>query len=148
MATEERLADAVADTEAQIVKADSKAASVLTFDGLLVAGASLMGNSNDVSTFGTILAVITGLLIVISASLALSVIRPRLNGGDKQSFVHWAKLENGEAVDESLTNTPAKTERILILSRIAFRKMSLLQKAIDTSLGAVIALLLTIATSL
>ncbi|MEU9397726.1 Pycsar system effector family protein [Streptomyces sp. NPDC048324] len=107
-----------------------------------------MGSGANVDIFGTILAVVTGLLIVVSASLALSVIRPRLNGGDKQSFVHWAKLENGDTVKESLTNAPAKTERILILSRIAFRKMSLLQKAIDTSLGAVIALLLTIATSL
>lgn len=148
MPIEEQLNDAVADTESQIVKADSKAASVLTFDGLLVAGASLMGNGNDASIFGIVLAIITGLLIVISASLSLSVIRPRLNGGDKQSFVHWSTLENGEAVEESLINSPAKTERILILSRIAFRKMSLLQKAIDTSLGAVIALILTIATSL
>ncbi|MFI1831525.1 Pycsar system effector family protein [Streptomyces sp. NPDC020412] len=148
MPTEERLNIAIADTESQIVKADSKAASVLTFDGLLVAGASLMSSGNDVSTLATVLAVITGLLIVISASLSLSVIRPRLTGGDKQSFVHWSTLESGDAVEESLTNTPAKTERILILSRIAFRKMCLLQKAIDTSLGAVIALLLTIATSL
>ncbi|MGW0713029.1 Pycsar system effector family protein [Streptomyces sp. NPDC002643] len=147
MATEERLADAIADTESQIVKADSKAASVLTFDGLLVAGASLMSSGDNVGAFGTILEVVTGLLIVISASLALSVIRPRLNGGDKQSFVHWATLQNGEEVDESLCDAPAKTERILILSRIALRKMRLLQKAIDTSLGAVIALLLTIATT-
>ena len=144
--TDENLNRAIDHTASEISRTDSKAGLLLTLDGLLVAALSFLGT--DVHGVALVLAVVGAVALVAGVVLALMVIRPRLKapGGnhDRSSFVHYATADLDEITAGMAEDR--RPGRVQVLSRIALRKMRVLQLAGDASLAAVIAIAAAVLT--
>lgn len=144
--TETNLDAALAHTSSEISRTDTKAGLLLTLDGLLVAALSLLGSR--VGGVALVLALVGALALVAAVVLALMVIRPRLAapGGvnDRSSFAYWASATADEIT--AGMREDRRPTRVQVLSRIALRKMRVLQLAGDASLIAVIAIAAAILT--
>ncbi|MFI1520633.1 Pycsar system effector family protein [Kitasatospora cineracea] len=120
---------------AEITRTDGKAAALLSGGGILAAAAGIItasGRAEPVST------AIAGLLLAAALVASVLVIRPRLGGGDRASFPHWATLDAGRLLAE--LSEDRRPECLVTLSQLAVRKMTALQRATDLTIAAVIAL--------
>jgi hypothetical protein len=135
----QNLTDAVTGVFTEISRTDTKAATILTLDGILVAGAALM-SGRSLPILGFVVAAVGAAAVVASAALALAVVRPRLGGTDQSSFPYWSTLPTDEAVLSSIDGDDKRPARIRVLSGIAMRKMRLLQRATDSAFTAVLCL--------
>lgn len=131
------LADACTGVLTEIGRTDSKASLLLAFVGAVLAGLASLAD-NDLPTVARVLG--GGAVAAFGAAvvLLLLVVRPRLGGGDRASFPYWATCTTGEVRASLLEEWRA--ERIGVLSRIAMRKMRLLQRAVDTVFVALVLL--------
>ncbi|WP_327335114.1 Pycsar system effector family protein [Streptomyces anulatus] len=128
-----------------LARTDTKAGLLLTLDGLLVAALSLSGT--HLNGLSVILAAAGTLALISSVILSLLVIRPRLTGRDltdRSSYTYYANAAPAE-IAQALTED-RRPARLTALSRIALRKMRLLQIAGDTTLAAVILIAAAILT--
>ncbi|WP_336246969.1 Pycsar system effector family protein [Streptomyces cupreus] len=69
-----------------------------------------------------------------AAVLLLLVVSPRLRGDDRASFPHWACLDEDEI--RACMDGDTRAARIRVLSILAVRKFTQLQRAVDLSLAA------------
>lgn len=137
--TSTNLDSAIAYAAADLTRTDTKAGLLLTLDGLLVAALSLTGT--DLTGLSLGLGVVGAVALVGSVVLALLVIRPRITGRglqDRASYTYFATADPA-AITEALAED-RRTARLQTLSRLALRKMRLLQLAGDTTLVAVVAI--------
>jgi len=142
---DKNLDTACATVAGEIARTDGKASLLLAFDGALLAGlASVAGHRLPV--FTTVCGAAAVLALAAAAALLLLVVRPRLGGGDRSSFPHWARLTSSE-IYESLTRD-RRAARIGVLSGIAVRKYAHLRRAVDLSLATLVLLLLAAAGAL
>lgn len=139
--TDTNLDNALAHTVSEISRCDTKAGLLLTLDGLLVAALSLLGGADDIEGMALVLTAAAAAALVLAVLLAVLVIRPRLTGRgqvDRASFLYFAT-----APDDEITaglREDRRPIRLKVLSRLALRKMRVLQMAGDTSLAALLLL--------
>jgi hypothetical protein len=129
----------IAYAATDLARTDQKAGAVLALDGLLVAALGLIGT--DLTGLALALGVIGAVALVGSVVLALLVIRPRIKGRnlqDRASYVYYATADQA-AITEALAED-RRIARLQSLSRLALRKMRLLQACGDTTLVAVVAI--------
>ncbi|ATL80246.1 Pycsar system effector family protein [Streptomyces malaysiensis] len=132
--------EAAATVAAEITKADSKAAHVITFDGILLA--ALAAGGRDLPPAGVTLAALGAAALALSVVLALLSVLPRLrtpqrqHGPQKPPFAEWAQMSTAE-IRHSLENpTNNRIERLRVLSGIAMRKMQCVSISIHASISA------------
>lgn len=143
------LATARAEAQSLIARVDTKAALLLAFDGVALAGLWTAGRDVGLSPIALGPAVIAGLLFLASIVVALLTVRPRL--GDGQSgFPLWAGLSAAEV--EGLLIAESDGGHVVALSKITVAKMNAFRRAIDLALtgigAAVLAAILQAATSM
>ncbi|MGW3090101.1 Pycsar system effector family protein [Streptomyces sp. NPDC001108] len=133
------LDSALSYAAADLARTDTKAASLLTLDGLLVAALSL--GATDLHGLALVLAVAGVVALVAGVVLAILVIKPRLQGtgtADRASYVYFAGADPA-AIAEAMASD-RRPARLQALSRIALRKMRMLGLACTTSLVATVAI--------
>ncbi|WP_234344016.1 Pycsar system effector family protein [Streptomyces sp. NRRL F-5123] len=134
---------AVADTDAQISRTDSKASLLLAFDGAALAGLASVADT-PLPILGTVAGAAAIGALAVSAVLLLLVVRPHLRDDDHGSFPYWSTLTGDDQVRAAVT-TGSKETRLRALSGIALRKYTQLQRAVDVILGALALLAVTAA---
>ncbi|MEU5164588.1 Pycsar system effector family protein [Streptomyces sp. NPDC020875] len=136
---DENFAAALAHVTSEVTRTDSKAAALLTLDGLLVAGIGLLGTKAP--WWSLVLGAIGGVAIAGSVVMALLVIRPRLARAEgvtpNGSFLHFAST-TPSALAAHMT-VDYRADRITSLSRICLTKMRFLRRSGDLALVAVLA---------
>ncbi|MGW6016267.1 Pycsar system effector family protein [Streptomyces sp. NPDC055210] len=137
--TDHNLAEACAAVSMEIARTDGKASLLLAFTGATLAGlTSLTGQQLPVLTQASIAVAV--LALMAASVLLLLVVRPALSGGSPVSFPYWARLSE-EEIRECM-HGDTRAARIRILSVIAVRKFTHLQRAVDLTLYALALLLL------
>lgn len=133
---EKNAAAAKADIAAEITKADSKATAILTTDGLLIAGLSLLGGKLAWPSIA--LAGLGAVALVGSMVAAVWTIRPTLKkrSDADRNFLDWGTA----TLDEIKTDLQGdqRLERIKTLSGIAKRKFARVRLAGDAAIAAVV----------
>jgi hypothetical protein len=135
--TDANLDDACAAVAGEISRTDGKASLLLAFNGAVLAGLASVADQDlppATKACGGLAAAALG----AAAVLLLLVVRPRLRGDDRSSFPHWARL--GEAEIRASMDGDTRPARIRVLSAIAVRKFTLLRRAVDLLLTAVVML--------
>lgn len=142
-----RLAAATNTVLAEISRTDGKSAVLLTSFSLPLAvlvgampGRTLPGTSAVLVGLGTV-GLVAAMLVV------LIVVRPRLGGAARGSYLYWA-LCTPEEVVEDLLDPGNQAAHVAHLSRIARRKFRGLQVAIDLTSIALITLVGAMLTAL
>ncbi|MGW4695169.1 Pycsar system effector family protein [Kitasatospora cineracea] len=138
--TDRALDQALTTVAAEMTRTDGKAAALLSGGGILAAAAGIITASGRAEPISTAIA---GLLLAAALVASVLVIRPRLGGGDRASFPYWATLTTGQLRDALAEER--RPECLITLSKLAVRKMALLQRATDLTIAAVIALALAAA---
>lgn len=133
--TDQSLDRALATVAAEMTRTDGKAAALLSGGGILAAAAGIITASGRAEPISTAIA---GLLLAAALVASVLVIRPRLGGGDRASFPYWATLRPDQLRDALADDR--RDACLIALSRLAVRKMALLQRATDLTIAAVIAL--------
>ncbi|MDQ0408862.1 Pycsar system effector family protein [Streptomyces sp. NPDC000349] len=137
--TDKNLEAACTAVTGEISRTDTKASLLLAFNGAILAGLASVadrGLPTATKAAGT-LAVLT---LGAAAVLLLLVVRPRLGGGDRASFPHWARLDESEIL--AGMHDDRRPARIRVLSTIAVRKFTHLRRAVDLTLTALLLLAL------
>ncbi|MFE5372793.1 Pycsar system effector family protein [Streptomyces mirabilis] len=120
-------------------RTDGKASLLLAFNGAALAGlASVVDRRLPIVTQACGVAAV--LALAAAAVLLLLVVRPRLRGDDRASFLFWARLD--DTAIHACMQGDTRAARIRVLSRIAVSKFSQLRRAVDLSLAALVLLLL------
>ncbi|MFI5867743.1 Pycsar system effector family protein [Streptomyces sp. NPDC051546] len=145
--TDERLSQARADVIAEIGRTDTKATALLTAFGIPLAVLVATVPGRQVSPAAAVFVGLGALGLVAAMLVVLLVIRPRLAGGARGSYLYWATCTTPEEILEDLA-TDRRAERIIVLSQIAKRKYGALRLAIDITAAAVLALALAVLVSL
>ncbi|MEU2086784.1 Pycsar system effector family protein [Streptomyces albus] len=134
--TDANLDSALQHATTEIGRTDSKAAALLTLDGLLVAALSLL--DGGLGTVSLVLAVIGGVALAAGVLGALLVVRPRLPRGeaDRCNFAYFAQAD-AQTLQEGLAED-RRLPRLQALSALALRKMRALRIAGDATAVAVV----------
>ncbi|MYR63661.1 integral membrane plasmid transfer protein [Streptomyces sp. SID625] len=128
--------DALTAVTTEIGLTDGKASLLLAFNGAVLAGlASLAGR--HLPTLTTVLGCLAVAALGSATVLLLLVVRPRLDGTDRASFPHWARLTEHEI--RACMTGDTRAARIRALSRIALGKYGRLRHAVDFTLAALAA---------
>lgn len=135
--TDANLDDACAAVTGEISRTDGKASLLLAFNGALLAGLASVADQ-DLPPATKACGALAAAALGVAAVLLLLVVRPRLHGTDKASFPHWARL--GEAEIRVSMDGDTRPARIRVLSAIAVKKFTLLRRAVDLLLTAVVML--------
>jgi pycsar effector protein len=131
-----------ASVSSEIARTDGKASLLLAFNGAVLAGLASVADKDlppAAKTFGALAA----LALAAAAVLLLLVVRPRLRGDDKASFPYWARLDEDQI--RAGMDGDNRAAHIKVLSTLAVRKFTHLQRAVDLSLAALA--LLTLAAA-
>ncbi|MFI0062491.1 Pycsar system effector family protein [Streptomyces virginiae] len=78
--------------------------------------------------------------------LVLAIVLPRLGGDTRGSYLHWATCTPEEVTADLAVERSA--ERLVVLSKIALKKMRALRTAIFVTASALAALALALAVTL
>ncbi|WP_431776504.1 Pycsar system effector family protein [Streptomyces cucumeris] len=140
------LQQARTDVTAEISRTDSKASALLTAFGIPLAVLVAAVPGHDLPTASAILVGIGALGLVAAMLVVLLVVRPRLGGNVRGSYLHWATCTPEEIRADVTVDRTA--ERIAKLSQIAAAKYRALKLAIDITAGALVVLLLALAVAL
>ncbi|MFJ2923363.1 Pycsar system effector family protein [Streptomyces sp. NPDC087307] len=135
--TDINLDSAIAYAAADLARTDTKAASLLTLDGLLVAALSL--GATDVHGLALVLAVTGAVALIAGVVLAVLVIKPRLTSKgttDRASYVYYASADPAAIADALAADR--RPARLQALSRIALAKMRMLSAACSVSVVATV----------
>lgn len=142
--TDANLDAACAAVAGEIARTDGKASLLLAFDGALLAGLASAADQ-PLPAASQILGAAAVLALAVAAVLLLLVVRPHLDGSgsDRASFPYWARLDD-DTIRASMTGD-TRPARVRVLSRIAVRKFTVMRRAVDTILAALILLALAAA---
>ncbi|MFI5825080.1 Pycsar system effector family protein [Streptomyces rishiriensis] len=93
----------------EVGRTDGKASLLLAFNGAVLAGLASV-TDNDPPTAARTCGTLAALALGAAAVLLLLVVRPRLRGDDRGSFLYWARLTEAQIRDCMSTDT--RTARI------------------------------------
>lgn len=145
-AADARLLQARTDTVAEISRTDAKASALLTAFSIPLAVLVAAVPGHDLPTAAAVLVALGAASLVAAMLVVLLVVRPRLGGNTRGSYLHWANC-TPEQVRADLATDPT-AERIVQLSQIAAAKYRALKTAIDITAGALVLLALALAVAL
>jgi hypothetical protein len=145
-ATDTRLQRARTEVTTEIGRTDSKAAALLaTFSlPLAVLVAAVPGRSLPALATALVCLGVGGL--VAAMLVVLLVVRPRLSGHARGSYLHWATCTSEEVRADLAVDNSA--DHVVRLSQIATAKYRALKVAIDITAGALVLLALALAAAL
>ncbi|MFD9819082.1 Pycsar system effector family protein [Streptomyces violascens] len=141
-ATDEQLNQARTDVIAEIARTDNKASALLAAFGIPLAVLVAMPG-RQISTAAAVLVDLGAVGLVAAMLLVLLVIRPRLGGDVRGSYLHWATCTTPEQIAADLA-VDRRAERIIALSQIAKTKYRALHTAIITTSAAIVVLALAV----
>lgn len=121
-----------AEVKADLARTDTKASLLLAFTGAMLAGAWTVAVSVHLSRAALAVGAAGVAVLLAAAAYLLRTVRPNLGG--RQGFPKWATLTPDE-IREAATEDD-RPAHIATLSRIAVRKFSRLQRAIDLTCAA------------
>ncbi|WP_394436233.1 Pycsar system effector family protein [Streptomyces sp. SGAir0957] len=139
------LSTARSEAQSLIARVDGKASLLLAFDGVALAGLWTAGHDLGLGRLPLTLAVIAGVLLLVSIVVALLTVRPRLGDG-RSGFLLWARMSPSEA-DAALASEE-EAAHVVALSKITVAKMRAFQFAVDLTLTALAVAVLAAATNL
>lgn len=145
-ATDAKLLQARTDVVAEISRTDSKAAALLTAFGIPLAVLVAAVPGHDLPAPAGILVGLGAVGLVAAMLVVLLVVRPRLGGNARGSYLHWATCTPEEVRADVTVDRTA--ERVVKLSQIAAEKYRALKVAIDITAGALVLLVLALAAAL
>lgn len=133
--TSERLNAALVRVLAEVTRTDTKASVVLALNGVLLA--AVTATAPRLSGPAALLAVGAAAAMLVSAVLAVLVMRPRISvGSARNSFPAFAALPHGSAVLAALTEDTRAAD-LHHMSGIVVAKMRWLRHAATVSVAAV-----------
>ncbi|AWZ06877.1 MULTISPECIES: Pycsar system effector family protein [unclassified Streptomyces] len=144
--TTARLAQARTDVIAEMGRTDAKASALLTVLGIPLTVLIAAVPGRDLPTAATVLVGLGAAGLAAAMLLVLAIVLPRLGGDARGSYLHWATC-TPEQVSADLA-VDRSAERLVVLSKIALKKMRALRVAIFTTAGALGALALALAATL
>ncbi|MFD4178154.1 Pycsar system effector family protein [Streptomyces anulatus] len=145
-AADAKLQQARTDVVAEISRTDSKASALLAAFGIPLAVLVAAVPGRDLPIPAAILVGLGAVGLVAAMLVVLLVVRPRLGGNTRGSYLHWATCTPEQVRTDLATDLTA--ERIIRLSQIATAKYRALKTAIDITAGALVLLVLALATAL
>jgi hypothetical protein len=137
--TDARLADAIGRVRDEIGRTDTKAGVLLTALGLPLAALVATVPGHQVSPTAAALLGIGALGLLTAMLVVLLVVRPRITGAPRGTYLHWAHCETTEQLLEDLRDDTG-AEDLIRLSRLARAKYRALRAAIDITVVALAAL--------
>ncbi|MEU2076618.1 Pycsar system effector family protein [Streptomyces sp. NPDC013489] len=141
-----KLTQARADVTAEIGRTDAKASALLAAFSLPLAVLVAAVPGHDLNTGAAILTGLGAVGLVAAMLVVLLVVRPRLGGNSRGSYLHWATCTPEQVVADLAVDRSA--ERVVKLSQIATAKYKALRVAIDITAGALVLLVLALAAVL
>ncbi|MFE5543577.1 Pycsar system effector family protein [Streptomyces sp. NPDC056534] len=145
-ATSARLLQARTDVIAEMGRTDAKASALLTVLGIPLAVLIAAVPGRDLPAAATVLAGLGVAGLAAAMLLVLAIVLPRLGGDARGSYLHWATCTPEEVTADLAVDRSA--ERLVVLSKIALKKMRALRVAIFVTAGALAALALALAVTL
>ncbi|WP_415961980.1 Pycsar system effector family protein [Streptomyces sp. 021-4] len=145
-ATDTKLKQARTDVVAEISRTDSKASALLAAFGIPLAVLVAAVPGQDLPLPAAILVGLGAVGLVAAMLVVLLVVRPRLGGNTRGSYLHWATCTPQQVRADLATDLTA--QRIIALSQIAVAKYRALRTAIDITAGALVLLVLALAAAL
>ncbi|WP_409234770.1 Pycsar system effector family protein [Streptomyces sp. PA5.6] len=127
--TDSNLTAAHAEVKAEITRTDTKTSLLLAFVGALLAGTWTVAKDASLSVPVYVVGGLGTALLLAAAGLLLSSVRPNLGGARPVGFPRWATLTAEEITAELAHDQRA--QHIAELARIAVRKFTGLQRAVD-----------------
>ncbi|MGW2599532.1 Pycsar system effector family protein [Streptomyces klenkii] len=134
------------ETSGEINRTDSKAAALLTAFGIPLAVLVAAVPGRHLPAGAATLVGLGAVGLVAAMLVVLLVVRPRLGGDTRGSFLDWADRTPEEVLADLTVERHA--ERIIAQSRIARTKFRALRLAIDITAGALTALVLALLAGL
>ena len=145
-AADARLLQARTDVVAEISRTDSKASALLAAFGIPLAVLVAAVPGQDLPVPAAILVGLGAVGLVAAMLVVLLVVRPRLGGNTRGSYLHWATCTPEEVRADLAVDLTA--DRVVKLSQIAAAKYRALKVAIDITAGALVLLVLALAAGL
>lgn len=143
-----RLAAANTTVLAEISRTDAKSGVLLTSFSLPLAALVSAVPAGRALPTAAALFVGTGTVGLVAAMLVvLLVVRPRLGGAARGSFLYWSLCETAEEVLKDLEVPETQAEHLTHLSKIACRKYRGLRIAVDLTGASLVALAAALITS-
>lgn len=139
--TDAQYAQARTDATTEIGRTDTKAGAMLTALGIPLAVLVAVLPGKDLSPAASVLVALSGIGLVASMVMTLSVIRPNLGTGDcggRGSYLRWAECTTAAELAEDLTQDH-RAERVITLARIAKAKHRRLRLAVDAMVITMVA---------
>jgi hypothetical protein len=139
---------ATATVTTEIARTDAKATALLSAGGILATALGLITTSDHASIPATVIA---ATLLAASLIQAALIIRPRLDGTHRGSFLHWATIDPADpdhatTIDNDLAHD-GQHARLINLSVLCAAKMRSLRRATHTTIAAILALAVAAAAS-
>ncbi|MFJ4745417.1 Pycsar system effector family protein [Streptomyces sp. NPDC088775] len=145
-APEAKIQKALTDVTAEIGRTDGKASALLAAFSIPLAVLVAVVPGHDLPAFAAVLVGLGAAGLVAAMIVVLLVVRPRLGGANRGSYLHWAQCTPEEVVADLAVDR--SVERIVELSQIAERKYRSLRLAIDITAASLVVLVLALATAL
>ncbi|MFJ2186281.1 Pycsar system effector family protein [Streptomyces anulatus] len=143
-----RLVDAAtASVYAEISRTDTKASVLLTAFSLPLAALVAALPGKDLPALPATLVGTGTVALVVAMLIVLSVVRPRLGGEARGSFLHWSRCTTTAELQAALATPTGSEDHLMTLSRIARRKYIGLRLAGDVTAAALTALAAALLTS-
>lgn len=144
-----RLAAANTTVLGEISRTDAKSGVLLTSFSLPLAALVAAVPGGHALPAPAALFVGTGTVGLVAAMLVvLLVVRPRLGGAARGSFLHWSLCETADEVLKDLEVPGNQAEHLIHLSKIARRKYRGLRIAVDLTGASLVALGAALITAL
>ncbi|MEZ3182956.1 hypothetical protein KYY02_31150 [Streptomyces pimonensis] len=146
--TAARLDAAITTVLVEIGRTDAKAGILLTSVSLplAVVVAAVPGRSLPTVAAALVAAGAVGLVAAVLAVLA--VVRPRLDGAQRGSYLHWCRCTPEEVLQDLESPDDGQAAHLVRLSQIARRKYAGLRIAIDITAVSLVVLVLALLTAL
>ncbi|MGI5262454.1 Pycsar system effector family protein [Streptomyces angustmyceticus] len=135
-----RLDAATTTVLAEISRTDAKSGVLLTAFSLPLAALVAAVPGHPLPGLSAALVGIGAIGLVTAMLVVLVVVRPRLSGAARGSFLYWSLCVSPEAVVEDLRNPGDRAGHVIRLSRIAKRKYRGLRLAGDVTGVSLVAL--------
>ncbi|MEV6357956.1 Pycsar system effector family protein [Streptomyces hydrogenans] len=142
-----RLAAAITTVLAEISRTDAKSGVLLTAFSLPLAALLASVPNRSLPALASFLVASGAVGLVLAMLVVLSVVRPRLDGAMRGSYLYWSTATTDEVVQD-LTEPTNQVEHVQRLSAIARRKYRGLQLAVDITGGSLVSLGLALLATL
>ncbi|MFI9186809.1 Pycsar system effector family protein [Streptomyces goshikiensis] len=142
-----RLEAATTTVLAEISRADAKSGVLLTAFSLPLAALVASVPNRSLPGLASVLVAGGAVGLVLAMLVVLVVVRPRLDGAVRGSYLYWSNATADEVVQD-LTEPTNQVDHVRQLSVIAKRKYRGLQLAIDITRGSLVFLGLALVAAL